>query len=151
MKKIFLIMSLLMLVACDSPFDKYKDSVDALKGNAEAVTRVQEQITVIQDLLEANPNFDPATITVVEVAQLNDSLASIKEELVAGNLDVILSQAAQNPEETTKILEQVELYKADTQAAIDAIPADDPRKAEMVEALANATDIVALMQAKIAV
>ena len=146
MKRIIMLLTIVFLVSCASPFDKYKDSMgaiqDLLASNMESVGKVQTELTDIQNLVAKYPTMNPNDMSVNEVKELNNSLASINAELQAGNMDLLLSQAATYPEETKEILDQVKDYESKTQAAIAQLPANDPKKAELTAALENAKDIV---------
>jgi len=152
MKNFLTVLILILLTSCNNPFDKYKNSMDQiqtlLEKNMDSAKKVQNEITDIQNLLTNNPNFDPSKMDVNEAKELNNSLASINAELQAGNMDLLLAQADTYPEETKKILDQVEDYKAKTLASISSSSIDPNVKAEMEKALVNAENIVKYISAK---
>ena len=156
MKRIIMLLTIVFLVSCASPFDKYKDSMgaiqDLLASNMESVGKVQTELTDIQNLVAKYPTMNPNDMSVNEVKELNNSLASINAELQAGNMDLLLSQAATYPEETKEILDQVKDYKLKTAAAILNIPKDDPdyasKTTDLNAALDSAEDIVEYFKLK---
>lgn len=83
MKKIFLLLMVLVLTACDNPFKKYEESFDALT----AAVSLGKEVENVQEILDtAN-----VTITEQQIGELLDSLTIIKENLDNPQVQAILT------------------------------------------------------------
>lgn len=88
MKKIFLLFLLIFAVGCENPFDKYKESFDAL-GVAISIGSEISKVTAIIDSLGATPNFED--LSPQDVQNLISSLDTIYNNLGNEQIDAILT------------------------------------------------------------
>ncbi len=86
MKKIFLLLMVLVLTACDNPFKKYEESFDALT----AAVSLGKEVENVQKILDT---IDTANVTITEqqIGELLDSLTIIKENLDNPQVQAILT------------------------------------------------------------
>ena len=86
MKKIFLLLMVLVLTACDNPFKKYEESFDALT----AAVSLGKEVENVQEILDT---IDTANVTITEqqIGELLDSLTIIKENLDNPQVQAILT------------------------------------------------------------
>ena len=86
MKKIFLLLIILVLTACDNPFKKYEESFDALT----AAVSLGKEVENVQEILDT---IDTANVTITEqqIGELLDSLTIIKENLDNPQVQAILT------------------------------------------------------------
>ena len=86
MKKIFLLLIVLVLTACDNPFKKYEESFDALT----AAVSLGKEVENVQEILDT---IDTANVTITEqqIGELLDSLTIIKENLDNPQVQAILT------------------------------------------------------------
>lgn len=86
MKKVFLLLIILVLTACDNPFKKYEESFDALT----AAVSLGKEVENVQEILDT---IDTANVTITEqqIGELLDSLTIIKENLDNPQVQAILT------------------------------------------------------------
>jgi outer membrane lipopolysaccharide assembly protein LptE/RlpB len=86
MKKVFLLLIVLVLTACDNPFKKYEESFDALT----AAVSLGKEVENVQEILDT---IDTANVTITEqqIGELLDSLTIIKENLDNPQVQAILT------------------------------------------------------------
>ena len=86
MKKIIIFFILIFLVACNNPFDKYKESGDKLQEALAAVDSIETQISKIENLINAG-DLTNANITDVYAAlqTINDNLGNEIVQSVLSN------------------------------------------------------------------
>ena len=86
MKKIFLLLIVLVLTACDNPFKKYEESFDALT----VAVSLGKEVENVQEILDT---IDTANVTITEqqIGELLDSLTIIKENLDNPQVQAILT------------------------------------------------------------
>ena len=80
MKKIFLLLIVLVLTACDNPFKKYEESFDALSAAISMGKEVEKVQTLLNTIDTSN-----TTITTEQIGQLLDSLTIVND-----NLDILM-------------------------------------------------------------
>lgn len=78
MKKIFLLFLLIFAVGCENPFDKYKESFDAL-GVAMSIGSEISEVTAIIDSLGADTDF--SNLSEEDFQDLMSSLQTISDNL----------------------------------------------------------------------
>ena len=156
MKKIFLLLMVLVLTACDNPFKKYEESIDILQANINAGQTVTTSISVIEDLIEQyGDSASIANLSTANLETLNTELDKIEAEVVSGNLNVLLASYNDYPEETSQVLSQIEDYKADIESQIDdledgGITAEEQAQIDQLEtALTSAINIVEYLDSRI--
>ena len=86
MKKVFLLLIILVLTACDNPFKKYEESFDALT----AAVSLGKEVENVQEILDTIDTAN-ATITEQQIGELLDSLTIIKENLDNPQVQAILT------------------------------------------------------------
>ncbi len=94
MKKIFLLLIVLVLVACDNPFKKYEESFDALSA-AITISEEVETINTIIDRIDNTGTVDYTQLTVQDIQDITDSLEYINENLDNPQIQAILTSYAQ--------------------------------------------------------
>ena len=80
MKKVFLLLIVLVLTACDNPFKKYEESFDALSAAISMGKEVEKVQTLLNTIDTSN-----TTITTEQIGQLLDSLTIVND-----NLDILM-------------------------------------------------------------
>lgn len=89
MKKIFLLLIVLVLTACDNPFKKYEESFDALSAAISMGKEVENVKTLLNTIDTSN-----TTITTEQIGQLLDSLTIVNDNLDNPQVQAILTSYA---------------------------------------------------------
>lgn len=89
MKRLFLLLIVLVLAACDNPFKKYEESFDALSAAISMGKEVENVQTLLNTIDTSN-----TTITTEQIGQLLDSLTIINDNLDNPQVQAILTSYA---------------------------------------------------------
>ena len=89
MKKVFLLLIILVLTACDNPFKKYEESFDALSAAISMGKEVENVQTLLNTIDTSN-----TTITTEQIGQLLDSLTIVNDNLDNPQVQAILTSYA---------------------------------------------------------
>ena len=93
MKKIFLLLIVLVLTACDNPFKKYEESFDALTAALTMADKV-DTINTIIDNITVNGVITLDNLTVTDVNNIISSLDYINTNLDNEQVQSILNSYA---------------------------------------------------------
>lgn len=110
MKKIFLLLIILVLTACDNPFKKYEESFDALS----AAIKMKTEADKIQDIIKDITVSGTVTPDNLTTAQINTMISSL--EVINNNLD--------SPQVQAILASYAEEYSVDLNSAIEKIKTD---------------------------
>ena len=117
MKKIFLLLIVLVLTACDNPFKKYEESLNLLELNLKAGDTVKAEVDDLKTIFDdTNINLNPLTLD--QTSEISSSLGIIEQQLIAGNLDLLIESYTNYPEVTTQLLQKIESYKTEVNLAL---------------------------------
>lgn len=89
MEKVFLLLIILVLTACDNPFKKYEESFDALSAAISMGKEVENVKTLLNTIDTSN-----TTITTEQIGQLLDSLTIVNDNLDNPQVQAILTSYA---------------------------------------------------------
>ena len=93
MKKIFLLLIVLVLTACDNPFKKYQESFDALSAAINMANKV-DTINTIIDRIDNSGTVDYTQLTAQDIKDITASLEYINENLDNEEVQAILNSYA---------------------------------------------------------
>ena len=110
MKKIFLLLIVLVLTACDNPFKKYQESFDALSAAISMKTEADKIQNIIKDITVSGT----ITLDNLTTDQINTMISSL--EVINNNLD--------SPQVQAILTSYAEEYSVDLNSSIEKIKTD---------------------------
>lgn len=110
MKKIFLLLIILVLTACDNPFKKYEESFDALSAAISMKTEADKIQNIIKDITVGG-TVTPDNLTTAQINAMISSLEVINNNLASPQVQAILISYAEE-------------YSVDLNSAIEKIKTD---------------------------
>lgn len=110
MKKVFLLLIVLVLTACDNPFKKYEESFDALSAAISMKTEADKIQNIIKDITVGG-TVTPDNLTTAQINAMISSLEVINNNLASPQVQAILISYAEE-------------YSVDLNSAIEKIKTD---------------------------
>ncbi len=139
MKKIFLLLIILVLTACDNPFKKYEESFDALTAALTMADKV-DTINTIIDRIDNTGTVDYTQLTVQDIQDITASLEYINENLDNPQIQAILTSYAEQYDGET-LLETINSIEIDSDIVntnITGVTVE--QKEEIITLLSNITE-----------
>lgn len=150
MKKILLLFLLLFTVGCESPFDKYKDSVSDLQAildaNIASAAKVEQNLSNISTIVTGVTDWE--NLSDANVTALSTNFSAIAAEITAGNMDVLLANIADYPQETDELVNNIETYKGEILEAINDPAITPEKKTALQSVLGSVEDVVDYLDLK---
>ncbi len=139
MKKVFLLLIVLVLTACDNPFKKYEESFDALTAALTMADKV-DTINTIIDRIDNTGTVDYTQLTVQDIQDITASLEYINENLDNPQIQAILTSYAEQYDGET-LLETINSIEIDSDIVntnITGVTVE--QKEEIITLLSNITE-----------
>ena len=139
MKKIFLLLMVLVLTACDNPFKKYEESFDALTAALTIADKV-DNINIIIDRIDNTGDVDYTQLTAQDIQDITASLEYINENLDNPQIQAILTSYAEQYDGET-LLETINSIEIDSDIVntnITGVTVE--QKEEIITLLSNITE-----------
>ncbi len=139
MKKIFLLLIVLVLAACDNPFKKYTESFDALSAAIKMKTEADKIQNIIKDITVGG-TVTPDNLTTAQINTMISSLEVINDNLDSPQVQAILASYAE--EYSVDLNSSIEKIKTDLGAAnLDDVDRDEDGSTD------NETEVLNLITA----
>ncbi len=139
MKKVFLLLIVLVLTACDNPFKKYEESFDALTAALTIADKV-DNINIIIDRIDNTGDVDYTQLTAQDIQDITASLEYINENLDNPQIQAILTSYAEQYDGET-LLETINSIEIDSDIVntnITGVTVE--QKEEIITLLSNITE-----------